>query len=398
MKVLLVTPDYPPVLNSAARLSQDLAEDLARMGHAVSVITRKPERYLAPDSPRPEPERVGVRVRRLPNLPGPRHIPLLRIIEQAWTGLAAFFASLWAGRQDSIIVYSPPLPLALAALGVAKLTGARLITNVQDLYPRTAVDLGLLRGARAIRFAEWLEQVLYRGSDIVTVHSDGNGAHVSARGGRAVRVVHNWVDLDALKPGPVENAWRSRHGLDGRFLVTFAGTMGFAQGLEDVLEAAALLKGTADLLFVLAGNGVLRPKLEREVAARGLDHVRFLPPQGPEDYLALLHASDLCLVTLDKKLATPVVPGKLQSVLAAGRPVVFYANPASDGREMVEEARAGRFVPAGDIAGLAAAIHAAWADRAAGLSMGENGRRYAVDHFDRKQGIGQYAQLLEMKS
>jgi colanic acid biosynthesis glycosyl transferase WcaI len=187
---------------------------------------------------------------------------------------------------------------------------------------------------------------------------------------------------------------REENALGRMFVVSFAGTMGFAQGLEAVIEAAKALRENEDIVFVLAGDGVLRQALEEMVSSTGLQNVLFLPTLPEDEYIQLLQASDACLVTLHKDLATPVVPGKLQSIMAVGRAAICWANPASDARKIIEEAGCGYFVPAGEAGGLASAVMALFDDRALAERMGEGGRRYAEAHFDQAESTGRYADLV----
>lgn len=407
MRVLLLAPDFPPVLNSAARLFFELAEDLSHLGHEVTALTRIPERYLAARERRHRTRFVlreelsGIRVWRVKNLPVFYHFPMARALEHFWIALTFFIAGLGLPRQDVIIVYSPPLPLALTGYMLARRWRGVVIVNVQDLYPQTVVDLGLLRNRFLIRLAEKLETFIYQRADAITVHSQGNRECILGKGASAdrVHVVPNWVDLESLRPGPRQNDWRRLHGLDEAFVISFAGTMGFGQGLDVVIEAADRLRRYPEIIFVLAGDGVFRDSLQKEASEKGLNNIRFLPPQPPEAYLELLQASDVCLVTLHQDLKTPVVPGKLQSIMAAGRPVICYANPASDARRLIEEAGCGFFVPAGDPAGLAEAVLTLYNRHELAEEMGQKGRDYAERNFDRKKCTQAYATLLaELKA
>jgi colanic acid biosynthesis glycosyl transferase WcaI len=403
MKVLLVCPDFPPVLNSAARLFYELAEDLSRQGHEVTVLTRIPERYLAGQERHGRTRFVireeigGIQVVRLKNLPAPRRLPAARALEQLWMALTFYLAGAGLPRHDAVIIYSPPLPLGLAGYGLARQWRGVTVINVQDLYPQTAIDLGLLRGKALIGLAERLERFLYQGADALAVHSEGNRAHVVSKGappGR-VHVIPNWIDLETVKPGPRYNGWRHSQDLDeAAFVVSFAGTMGFAQGIEEVVQAADRLRQVPEVTFVLAGDGVFKRQLQEQAEGMGLRNMRLLPPQPADAYIKLLQASDACLVTLHKDLKTPVIPGKLQSVMAAGRPVILCANPASDARRMVEDAGCGLFVPAGDADGMAAAVLSLYRQRNVAEEMGQRGRRYAEREFDRQRCTQAYASLL----
>ncbi|MDE2764846.1 MAG: glycosyltransferase family 4 protein, partial [Chloroflexota bacterium] len=272
-----------------------------------------------------------------------------------------------------------------------------LIANVQDLYPPTAVELGLMGRGPMLRLAERLELLLYRKAAALIVHSPGACDYLIAKGAppERVHVVYNWADLEAGAGADAEG-WRARHGLGGAFLVTFAGTMGFAQDLQTVVEAAALTTSDSSVVWALAGDGVMRGEVERAVRERNLANVRLLPPQAPDDYYAMLRASDAGLVTLSPLLTAPVTPGKAQALMAAGVPIVCAAHPATDLKRLVEESGAGVFVEAGDAQGLADAALALRADPERARRMAEAGRAFAAAHFDRRSATDAYAALLRV--
>lgn len=401
MKVLLITVDYPPTVKSAARLFSELAEDLMQHGYQVSVLTSIPDRNLADSTVRKQKfygrETInGARVHRVSGLPIGRDIPIVRGLEQFITALVFFIIAVFMGRHHAVIVYSPPLPLGLTGYALARLWRSRVIINIQDLYPQTVVDLGLLKSRLLIGIATWMERFLYKHADALTVHSEGNREYVIEKGAPVakVKVVHNWVDLEEVSPGPLDNQWRRANKLDGAFIVSFAGTMGFAQGLEDILEVAELLKEHDEIVFVMAGDGIFRQRLQEQATESGLTNIKFVPTQPPEQYVELLRASDLCLVPLSKDLKTPVVPGKLQSIMAAGRPAICWADPASDARRMIEEADCGSFFPAGQHDDITKAILELFqCNRLADLK-GQNGRKYAEAHFSRHGSTDMYHDII----
>lgn len=398
MNVLLIAESYPPVVNSGARLFSELAADLRDRGHAVTVLAPAADRYLAGPAPAAAPPSFsrsleeGVAVWRLRRPPLARHVPLLRGLEQVVMGSAIFAAGLCLPRQQAVVAYSPPLPYALAGWALGRLWGARVIANVQDLYPETPVALGLMKSRLAIAAFEAASRHLYRRVDVVTVHSDGNRRHVLDRGGRRVLTVPNWVDLSQARGDGA--AFRRRWGLGDAFVVSYAGVMGFGQGLEDVVEAAARLRDVPNLLFALAGDGLLRPRVEERVKAEGLAQVRLLPTLPPAEYRDLMDASDACLVTLNPALRTPVVPGKLASVMAAARAAVCSVPRESDVWGIIAASRGGLCVPAGGGEDLAKAIRGLAERPEEAAEMGRRGRAYAETHFSRPACTGTYASLL----
>jgi len=388
MRILMFTDRFPPEVRSAAHLFHDLAREFQRRGHEVAVITKAPRRYVANG----ETGRAvagwedvdGVRTLRVKGFPLVSLHPIARGLDHMALGWSFWRASRAWPRADVLLVYSPPLPLAEVGARYQRSFGAPAILNVQDVYPQTAIDLGLLRNRAAIAFAERMERRAYERATRIVVHSPGNQKFLQDRKGvpgEKVRVIYNWVDLEALRPGRPENGFRADKGLAGRFVVSYAGLMGYAQDLTDLIECAALLQADANIVFLLVGEGVQEARWKGMVADRALRNVRFLPMQPRERYAQILAASDVCLVPLDAALRTPVVPGKLQSIMASGRPAITIVHPGGDTPKLVDESGGGINVPPGQPHILAEVIRRlkvdpAWRDR-----MGRRARAFAEAHF-----------------
>ena len=398
MNVLLITPHYPPEIRSVSVLMSQLAEDLAAHGHEVTVLAPYPPSHIDEASASPPPateQRGGVRVIRLAVLPFVKVARAVRAVTHFTLAGSTVWGGLRTGRQDAVIVYSPPLPLALAAEILARRWGAPLVVNVQDIYPQALIDLGLARNPVVVSVLHWLERRAYRQAAALVVHSEGNRRLLLARGvdPAKVTVIPNWVDAGLSVPaGP--NPYRVELGLGDRFVVLFAGVMGYAQDMKVIVEAATVLRDDPGITFLLAGDGVRRGDAEAMVNARGLANVRFLPLQPIERYPLLVDAADCCLVTLDASVATPVVPSKIGGILAQARPIVA-ALPRSDARELVERSGGGVCVEPGDASALAQAIRRLAADPASRRAMGEAGRRYVEAHLSRRSATGHYAALLD---
>jgi putative colanic acid biosynthesis glycosyltransferase WcaI len=388
MRILIFTDRFPPEVRSAAHLFHDLARELKRRGHDVVVITKAPRRYVANAEAgglgTGWSDVEGVRTLRVRGFPLAGQHPLIRGMDHLTLGWSFGRGSRqWPGA-DVLLVYSPPLPLAGAGRRYSRWFGAPLVLNVQDLYPQTAIDLKLLRNRMAIALAEQLECRAYDGAARIVVHSSGNQAFLVERkkvAAAKIRVINNWVDLAELKPGFRENGFRQEHGCAGKFIVSYAGLMGYAQDLTAVLECAALMREDVSVLFLLVGEGVLEQRWKRLASDRGLSNVRFLPMQPRERYGELLAASDVCLVPLDGNLRTPVVPGKLQSIMASGRPAIAIVDPGGDTPKLVAESGAGISVSPDRPAALVEAVQRLKSDAALRQEMGRNGRTFAERHF-----------------
>lgn len=406
MRVLLLTPAFPPEITGSGNLYYELAQSLVASRHTVTVITALPRQRLGDqvldDRYRRQlllrEELSGIRVVRVATLPLPLTMPLTKGLDHFSIASSYLAAGLVAGRQDIILVYSPPLPFGLTGFILSRLQRIPFVFNVQDIFPQYAIDTGLLRNPTLIRIFRALEKFLYRRGTCITVHSERNREYLVSKGVPADKVVSipNWADTDFYRPGPRQNGFRAEHGLQDEFVVSYAGTMGWAQGLDVVLQAAQQLRIEGQIRFLLVGDGPRKRDLQAYVAQRGLDNVTFLPLQPRDRYLSLIQASDVCLISLNQRLSTPVVPGKLFDIMACGRSVVGNVPLGGDAPAIVAAARCGICVEPDRPDQLAHAILRLYHDPSLAEEMGTNGRRYAETHFSRSVCTGAYETLLEM--
>ncbi|MGD8239454.1 MAG: glycosyltransferase family 4 protein [Armatimonadota bacterium] len=401
MRILLMSANFPPEIGTAAHLFYELAGGLRKRGHEVTAVTGFPSYNVAPEIAaryrglhrRERMDGVSVVRTRVPRFVRASMIGRgLEHLCMAWPFAAAALA---AGRHDVTLVYSPPLTLGVAAWLIRWLRRTPFVFNVQDLFPKEAVDIGVLRSRPIIRALELLETFIYRRARFVTAHSAGNREHVIGRGCPAERaaVVPNWVDTDRVKPMPRDNEFSRRHRLNGRFVVSFAGTMGLLQDMETIVGCASLLKDHDGIQFLLVGDGVEKPKAEQQIAARGLRNVIMLPMQPRDVYPQILAASDASLVTLKTALATPAVPSKILSIMAAQRPVISSIRDESDATKLVKGANCGICARPEDPGSMAAAVLRLHEDRELQRRLGQNGRQYAEAHLSLRAALDRYEAL-----
>ncbi len=403
MNVLLLTYYFPPEVGSASHLFYDLAKHLIKKGHNVTVVTGFPKYHVVAPVDKYRNKVYlrevldGINVIRLKTVSFPKTIPIVRGLDFVLTSLFLLLGGLVSGKQDVILVYSPPLPLAFIAYFLNTLKNIPLIVNVQDLFPQSVIDLGLLKNRFLIHILESLEQFIYKKSTYISVHSDRSREHVIKKSNcsNKVVVIPNWVDVKTLRPSERMNNFRREHTFDSQFLVSFAGVIGYSQDLDTVIEAAALLQTHKNITFVLVGDGVARNGLEKKVEALRLDNVRFLPMQPRDRYPSILQASDVCLVTLRGKVTTPVVPSKLLSIMACGRPVIGSLPLNGVAPQIIKESKCGLCVEPENPDKLSEGILYLYNNPSKARAFGENGRNYAVKHFSSEVCIQRYEELFQ---
>jgi colanic acid biosynthesis glycosyl transferase WcaI len=301
-------------------------------------------------------------------------------------------ARSFAKRFDVAAVFSPPVFLALAPWR----NGIPFLLSVQDLFPQGAAELGALGKGLLYKTLDTAASAIYKRAKLITVHAPSQAGDV----GHSPKVTHfpNWVDTTEIAPRPRNHEFREKWGCSPNdFVVTFAGIIGRAQGLDVVLQAADHLRADVDVRFVLIGDGIEQQSLKAQAEQLHLSNVRFLPMQPQSRYADLLAASDACLVTLDARLRSPVIPSKIASIMAAGRPIIA-ALPEGDAAQLIRGSDAGVVVPPGNADELVRAIRGFRDDTPLRDRLAANGRRYAVENLSLEVLVPRFESLLEQIS
>jgi colanic acid biosynthesis glycosyl transferase WcaI len=389
MRIGVITDRYAPEARAAATQMQGLAEGLAGRGHEVTVITRRPSESVPGADFRTLPARErlnGVEVLRLEHLSGSHRI-WLRAADQAWLAARATWSALRGRRYDALLVSSPPLLWDLPGIAGSFL-GTPFVLSLHDLWPQAAVDLGVLRNPAFIAAGRALERLLYRRARFILTDAPSNLQTLQRRHGidpDRMDLLWSFTPDQAWEPPATPGAFRRRHGLEGKFVILYAGLLGLAQDLDLVLEAARRSSGDPGRAFVLMGDGPRAAEIRRQAAS--LPNVLCLPPAGCDGYFEAVRASDLCLVPLVRELRAPSVPAKLSAIMASRRPVVAALPPGNDARLVVEESGGGLVVEAGDAPALMTAIERV--EREPGLAdrLARNGYDFAWRNFRRAPAV-----------
>jgi glycosyltransferase involved in cell wall biosynthesis len=391
--VLFVTPYYPPEKGAAQVRISETARCLVKLGFEVTVLTTVPNypSGIVPPEYRGKVVRQelrdGIRIVRVWSYVSPNKGFLRRVVAQLSFGcLAPLLGGKAVGRPDLIVVESPPLFDAIAGRVLAWRKRCPFIFTVSDLWPESAVQLGMLRNPLLVRLAEWLEWSTYRRAGAVWALTEGIRETLVGRGLSPERVfcLTNGVDTARFRPVPKAEA-RAQLGWDERFTVLYAGTHGLAQGLGCALDAAEQVSTHAGIRFVFVGDGAAKRDLVEDARRRGLGNVTFLDQEPHDRMPLLLSAADACLVPLRKlSLFEGALPSKMYEAMACARPILLAVD--GEARRLAEqEAGAAIYVEPEQPASLAAAILHLRAHPQEAELMGRRGRAFVEASFDRGQ-------------
>ncbi|MDY6949970.1 MAG: glycosyltransferase family 4 protein [Thermodesulfobacteriota bacterium] len=401
MHILIIHQAFASPNEPGGTRHYELARYLVQQGHQVTIVASDLT-YL---TGRRESTRNGFSAEE--NLGGVR---ILRAYTYAalhrsfcWRVLSFFsfmatsvLTSMRVSKVDVVMGTSPPIFQAFSAWLVAALRGRPFLLEIRDLWPEFAIDMGVLNNPLLIRLSRWLEMFLYRKSDHLLVNSPAYRDYLVAKGVAKARItlIPNGVDPDLFHPR--DKGWRIRNqlGMDGRFLVTYAGALGLANDIPTILRAASRLTNHDDIRFLLVGDGKQRRHSEGLASEMGLKNVVFAGSRPKSEMPEILAASDVCIATLKNiPMFRTTYPNKVFDYMAAGRPTIL----AIDGviRQVVESAKGGVYVPPGDDAALAEAARILKKHPKQAEGMGVAARSYVVRHFNRHQQAQAFGNLVE---
>jgi colanic acid biosynthesis glycosyl transferase WcaI len=402
MRILILHMRYRPDATGTGPLVTELAEDLSAAGEDVTVVTSVPHygRGGIPSEYRTVVvnKRIesGVKVyRTLSPVPHVGSAFGRGIDYGVYTALAALSGAV-LGSIDVALCVAPPITVGLSGWVVGLARRCPIVFNAQDIWPDGLIQMGQVRNRTLIGIFRWMEHFVYRNSSRIAVVSEGMRENLLAKGVAAdrVEVVHNWVDTERIRPINPSGRFRQENGLTGKFVVLFAGNIGYASALHSVLETAGILKEDPRIVFLIVGEGSAKRGLVRQAEARRLTNVRFLTTQPVTSFPDVLASCDVTLVPLRKDMGSLSVPSKTLAFMAGGRPVVACVPEDSDVRRMIREADCGVSVVAEDPQALAQAIQSFPDQHDLLTRYGQNARRYVVENYSRSRQTRRYHALL----
>ncbi|WP_392534611.1 glycosyltransferase family 4 protein [Nostoc sp. C117] len=401
IKLSVITQFFPPDYAPTGQLIEELVKQLGQQGVDIEVFTSQPGYAFDSHTAALAVERMGkIRIQRSRTAqlwPG-------RIRGKAVNGiLYTLRAGLhilrgWQRSNVLLVTTAPPFLPVIAYLAYL-LFRLPYVCILYDLYPDIAIALGvvskdnlLARLWRAINKQIWLN------AKGIVVLSPAMKQQVLANCPQVadkISVIHSWANPELIVPiAKQENWFALKHNLVSKFTVLYSGNMGRCHDMATILKAAEQLQDEP-VQFVCIGGGAKRDELIQQVNQLELRNFTFLPYQEKQVLPYSLTACDLSLVSVDASTESLVVPSKLYSALASGRPVAVICSQYSYLRQLIAEADCGATFDNGDSNALAQFIRLLSRDQQLGERMGKAGRQYLRSHFTPKIISQQYLDVLQ---
>ncbi|NLI92259.1 MAG: glycosyltransferase family 4 protein [Peptococcaceae bacterium] len=388
MRILLLTQYFTPEKGAAQVRLWELAKGLKNEGHEVTVVTAFPNHPtgIIPTEYRgkrfAQEEMDGVKVLRTWIYPVKRGRFWLRLCNYFSFVFSSLYGIFRSGKQDLIVVESPPLFIGFSAIIASFFKKAPYIFNVSDLWPESAVQLGLVTNKHLIRMSEWLEAYFYRKAFKLSAQTQGIVEGLKKKGvsSEDILFLPNGVDTDLFRPREKDTDLEESLGLQGKNVILYAGTMGYAHGIETALEAADILRKEKDIFFLFVGDGSERPRLEEISREKNLPNIRFVDFQPLEEIPRYYSLSIINLSTLRRyKLSEGVRPSKVFPALASGQPLIYVGE--GEGAEIVKESGGGIVLEPENPELLAETILKLLSNPGYCRELSGKGREYVIQHY-----------------
>ncbi len=396
-RIVFVNRFCHPDVSATAQILSDLANSLAE-GADVHLVASS-MRYDDAEAVLPPLEHWdGITIHRVwTSRFGRKHL-LGRLLDYLTFYITAPLKSFQLSTKDTVLVAMTDPPMISIPLAVvARLRGAKLVNWLQDLFPQVAIALGMrLGGALVAKTLIRLRNMSLRAASTNVVLGARMGAIAAAHAPHVpVRIVANWSPTAEIVPlartaNPLNTEWQ----LGEKFVVGYSGNLGRAHELGVLLDAAAILKPRADIVFLIIGEGNQKEQLQRDAIARGLTNIIFKPYQPKALLKFSLTLPDVHLVSLKPELEGLIVPSKFYSSIAAGRPVIFIGAHDGEIAQEIERGGCGITVPPGSTALLVQAIERLCDDRIIRDYMASNARKLFERDYDQPIAIAKWKDLL----
>jgi glycosyltransferase involved in cell wall biosynthesis len=393
LKLLILTQYFPPEVGAPQNRLFELAVRLKKAGVDVTVLTAMPNYpqmkiHAGYESKKYVYEEMeGIPVHR-----STIYIPQSKSIVQRLLNYFSFvYSSARTGKKkignvDLILCESPPLFLGWSALYLKRKKKAKLIFNVSDLWPESAEKLGVVTNKWMLKLAYNLEAKLYKRSALVSGQTQGICKSINTRfPGVPTYWLPNGVDLNYYNPAGMQSTgWRKRHGFsENDVLFLYAGIIGLAQGLEVILTAAEKIKQHTNIHFVLLGSGPEKEKLQQMKTEKKLDNVLFLDAVGKKEMPEIVNSIDVSVIPLKKMdLFLGAIPSKIFENLAMEKPILLGVD--GEARDLfISQGNCGLYFEPENADELAKQAIVLAEDKTLRKTLGENGRNYVRDYFNR---------------
>ncbi len=340
MRILIVVVYYYPSTSSAAKLIGDLALELKKQGHKVTILT--PSELVQENLEICDEDGVRVVRAKTGKLKGVfrvlRAFRETRVSSTLWRKGKNYLLS---NPADLVIYYSPTIFFGGLVEKLKAHWKCRTYLILRDIFPQWAVDAGILKKGLVYRYFRTRELQQYRAADVIGVQSPANLKYFEEQTFArkpSLEVLYNWTQTDQIV---TSTTYRTKLRLEDKVVFFYGGNIGVAQDMDNIVRLAERLQDQAHIYFLLVGEGSETERLRKLIEKKGLRNMAILDAISQEEYLKMLSEFDVGLISLNSRLKTQNIPGKLLGYLQVSIPILASINEGNDLKDIIEINRVG---------------------------------------------------------
>ncbi len=328
MNIYIISQWYYP--EPDGRVSA-LAEGLVKLGHDVTVVTGFPNYpigriYAGYNIKWRQWEKLnGVNVLRLPLYPNHSKSVIKRVLNYASFSLSCLLIAPWFIKKPDVIWAYTPF-IVMPVIYLHKIFKIPYVLEIPDMWPDTIYATGMLRRGVLTKLLNGIANIGYKYASAITVQNIGFKTCLIERNVEysKIFVIENWADEKIFRPINYDIELAKKYKLQDKFIIMFAGNMGIAQGLNNIIEAANLCKNITEIQYVFIGDGVCLQEIKQKTLDLDIDNISFIDKKPINEIVYYLSLADVLLVSLrDDPLFEITLPGKTQAYLACGKPIII---------------------------------------------------------------------------
>ena len=408
-RILIYSLIFSPDGVSTAYLYNDLALGFKDRGHEVVVLTTTPHFNPLKEELQKQPlKRIFFGVFFTSNFKGIKvyHIPLkkhknisLRIFSFFYWHIASFLVGLGINKIDYILSPSPPLTNGFIAIILSRIKKAKVIYNVQEVYPDLLINQGFLKSNFLIKILKSLEAYIYNNSYKVTTIDQLFYKLLFPRIKikERLEIIPNFVDTDFYKPilntdQNLNQAIFSKN--EGDLNIMYAGNIGEAQEWDLLLNTALKVKDLA-VTFWIIGGGAKKEYLKNRIVSQKLNNIKLFPYQSRDNMPALNLFADIHFIGLTKEVEFEGFPSKVYSILASAKPILAVASIGTPLYNFLKDKDCSFIISERASTKLVDLIISLINDKSKLDIMGRNGYNHIIANFSKDKIINAYLGLIE---
>lgn len=406
--ILLHTLLFPPDGNSNAYIFADIALELQKYGHKVTVITTTPHYSVLKENLNKQPFSNGKKnwYKKstfhgmecyhivVPSQKGSIKDRLITYINFHCRALS--LSKNKNIKADVVISQSPPLSIGIINALIAKKKKAKSVYVVQDLFPDGSIVQGKIKNKFLIKILRVIEKWVYKRNDAIIAISEGIKGHLGNRvpPNKLLVTIPNFVNTDIYYPMPKDNPLTERFDVSGKFIISYVGNIGNAQDLSPILYCAKELKNL-DIEFIIAGSGIKKDYYENKAKEDSLDNVKFIGYQKREETPMINAFSDICLVMLAPHVKGYSFPSKIYTLMGMAKPVIVMCSDECDAAKFITETKSGWAVKSGYCEEFTSLIRDLYYNRELLNQFGKNSLKVVETGYTKEYVGRQYHELIK---